>query len=371
MKSNRILELQRLGQSIWLDYIRRDFIVGGELGKFIGVCGLRGMTSNPAIFEKAILSSDVYREPIRTMLLEGKDSKSIYEALSQSDVQAAADVFKPVYNRTNGNDGYVSLEVNPHLAFDTEGTIKEAQRLWAAVNRPNILIKIPATAEGLPAIRQLISEGINVNVTLIFGIKRYLQVVDEYIAGIMERTDHNEPVNNVVSVASFFLSRIDALVDPMLEKIIDNRGELASLAQNAYGQVAIASAKTAYQNYKRIFESDMFSELTKAGVHAQRLLWASTGAKNPKFSELKYVEPLIGRNTISTLPLETFNAYCENGKPKRMLENGVADALDILSSLPELGVDIDEITQQLEFEGIKKFTEPFDKLLSAIDNQHS
>lgn len=371
MKNNRILELQGLGQSIWLDYIRRDFIDGGELGKFIGVYGLRGMTSNPAIFEKAILSGDIYRDPIRTLLREGKNSKFIYEALSQGDVQTAADVFKSVYNRTNGNDGYVSLEVNPHLAYDTEGTIEEARRLWAAVNRPNILIKIPATAEGLPAIRQLISEGININVTLIFGIERYLHVVDEYIAGIMDRIDHNEPVNNVVSAASFFLSRIDALIDPMLEKIIDNRGQLGSLAQNAFGQVAISSAKMAYQNYKRIFENDEFLELTKIGVRPQRLLWASTGTKNPAFSELKYVEPLIGRNTISTLPLESFNAYCENGKPKRTLENGVADASDILSSLPELGVDIDEIIRQLELEGIKKFTEPFDKLLSAIENQHS
>jgi len=369
MNSNRIRELQRLGQSIWLDYIRRDFIVSGELGKFIGVYGLRGMTSNPAIFEKAILSGEIYSEPIRAMLREGKDSKFIYEALSQSDVQAAADVFNPVYNKTNGNDGYVSLEVNPHLAFDTEGTIEEAQRLWAAVNRPNILIKIPATTEGLPAIRQLISEGININVTLIFGIERYLQVADEYIAGIMERIDHDEPVNNVVSVASFFLSRIDTMVDPMLEKIIDNRGELGSLAQNAYGQVAIASAKTAYQNYKRIFENDVFSELTKNGVRVQRLLWASTGAKNPKFSELKYIEPLIGRNTVSTLPLETFNAYSEHGKPKRAIEDGTADAAEILKSLPILGVDIEEIIHQLELEGIKKFTEPYDNLLSTIDKQ--
>ncbi|PKM71768.1 MAG: transaldolase [Firmicutes bacterium HGW-Firmicutes-16] len=369
MKNNRILELQRFGQSIWLDYIRRDFIAGGELGRFIGVYGLRGMTSNPAIFEKAILSGDIYSEPIRAMSQSGKDSKFIYEALSQSDVQAAADVFKPVYDRTSGNDGYVSLEVNPHLAFDTEGTIKEARRLWTAVDRPNILIKVPATAEGLPAIRQLISEGINVNVTLIFGVERYLQVANEYIAGIMERIDHNEPVNNVVSFASFFLSRIDSLIDPMLEKIIDNRGELGGLAQNAYGQVAIASAKTAYQHYKNIFESDKLLELAKMGVRVQRMLWASTGAKNPKFSELKYVEPLIGRNTVSTLPLETFNAYCEHGKPKRSIEDGATDAEEILKSLPDLGVDIDEIIRQLELEGIKKFTEPFDKLLSAIDKQ--
>ncbi len=361
--------MQRLGQSIWLDYIRRDFIASGELGKYIGVYGLRGMTSNPAIFEKAILSGDIYSEPIRTMLREGKDSQFIYEVLSQSDVRAAADVFKPVYDKTNGNDGYVSLEVNPHLAFDTEGTIEEARRLWTAVDRQNILIKIPATAEGLPAIRQLISEGININVTLIFGIERYLQVADEYIAGIIERIDHNEAVNNVVSVASFFLSRIDTLIDPMLEKIIDNRGQLGGLAQNAYGQVAIASAKTAYQEYKRIFENNKFLEPTKMGARVQRLLWASTGAKNPKFSALKYVEPLIGRNTVSTLPLEIFNAYCEHGKPKRTIEDGAADAAEILKSLPDLGVDIHEIIRQLELEGIEKFTEPFDKLLSAIDKQ--
>jgi len=369
MEDNRIIQLERLGQSIWLDYIQRDFIDSGELRKFIAIYRLRGITSNPAIFEKAILSSDVYNESIQTMLKLGKDPIFIYEALSQSDVQRAADEFRSVYDKTDGNDGYVSLEVNPHLAFDAEETIKEARRLWAAVNRQNILIKIPATSEGLPAIRQLISEGININVTLIFGIERYLQVVNEYIAGIKARIDNKESVNNVISVASFFLSRIDTLVDPMLEKIIDNRGELGGLAQNAYGQVAIASAKTAYQKYKSIFESDKFSELTKAGARVQRLLWASTAVKNSKFNELKYVESLIGRDTVNTLPLETFEAYCVHGKPKRTIEDGAAEVAEMLRSLPALGVDIDEVARQLELEGVKKFTEPFDKLLSTIDRR--
>jgi len=368
MENNQIIELERFGQSVWLDYIRRDFIENGELKKLISEDGLRGITSNPAIFEKAILNSAIYTEPIRDMLRSCKDSNFIYEALSQSDVQRAADEFRSVYENSGRNDGFVSLEVNPHLAFDTEGTILEAQRLWAAVDRPNILIKIPATAEGLPAIRQLISEGININVTLIFGIERYLQVVNEYMAGIKERIRHNESVIDVVSVASFFLSRIDTLIDPIIENVIEQGGERTGLAKKTYGQVAVSSAKTAYQVYKHIFESDMFLDLSMSGARVQRLLWASTGVKNPKFDELKYVEPLIGQNTVSTLPYDVFNAYLEHGSPESTIENSVEEAAEILRALPVLGVDIDDISRQLELEGLEKFIEPFDKLLSAIDN---
>ncbi|MBU1910351.1 MAG: transaldolase, partial [Verrucomicrobia bacterium] len=250
MKNNPVQQLRTLGQSVWLDYIRRDLIASGELRRLIEEDGLRGMTSNPAIFEKAIVDSHDYEDDIRAMALEGKDAKAIYEALSQRDVQSAADEFRPVYERTDGKDGYVSLEVNPHLAHDTHGTIQEARRLWGALNRANVFIKVPATAEGLPAIQQLISEGINVNVTLLFGLPRYRQVAEAYIAGIEACAARGKAVKRVASVASFFVSRIDSLVDPRLEPVLAQGGQEAGLAKEVRGQVAVASAKRAYQIYK-------------------------------------------------------------------------------------------------------------------------
>jgi len=367
MESSSIKKLGSLGQSIWIDYIRRDFVVGSELDNLIEEDGLLGMTSNPAIFEKAILESTVYNQSIQTLLAEQKSPAAIYEALSQEDVRSAADRFRPVYDKTGGKDGYVSLEVNPHLAHDTEGTISEARRLWASLNRPNVLIKVPATREGLPAIRQLISDGISINVTLIFGIDSYLQVADAYTQGLRDRIAQNKPIHNVVSVASFFLSRIDVMLDPVLDEIVLHGGEHAELAAKAYGQVAIASAKTAYQRYQEIFEGGSFAELHSHGANVQRLLWASTGAKNPKFSDLKYIEPLIGRNTVSTLPLETFYAYREKGNPSCSIETEVAEAQDVLNSLPTLGIDMEATVHQLEIEGIQKFENAYDKLLLAID----
>ena len=265
MKNNPLKQLGTLGQSIWLDYIRRDLITSGELRRLIEEDGLRGMTSNPSIFEKAIADSHDYDEDIQALALQGKGVEAIYESLSQRDVQSAADEFRPLYDRTDGKDGYVSLEVNPHLAHDTNGTIKEARRLWAALDRPNVFIKVPATVEGLPAIQQLISEGISVNVTLLFGLPRYRQVAEAYIAGIEARAAQGKPVKHVASVASFFVSRIDALVDPLLEKPSEQGGQEAYLDKRAHGQVAIASAKMAYQIYKEIFGSDRFSEAGRSG----------------------------------------------------------------------------------------------------------
>lgn len=365
MGKSRVKALERLGQSIWIDYIRRDLITSGELKKRIEEDGVLGMTSNPAIFEKAILDSNVYDDLIRTMSAEKKSPNAIYEALSQGDVRDAADVFRPVYDKTNGKDGYVSLEVNPHLAHDTEGTVAEARSLWAALDRRNVMIKVPATLEGLPAIRQLISEGISVNVTLIFGIERYLRVAEAYQQGIRERLAQKKPVNDVASVASFFLSRIDTMVDPMLEQQMN--GKQAELAKKAFGQVAIASAKTAYQQYKRMFEAGPFLEMKQKGANVQRLLWASTGTKNPKFGELKYVEPLIGRETVSTLPVKTFNEYLAYGNPSLSMEDGVTEAEEVLKALPSLGIDLDEVTSRLETEGVGKFIDPFDKLMSTLE----
>ena len=366
MKPNAVTQLGSLGQSIWLDYIRRDLITGGELRRMIDDDGLRGMTSNPAIFEKAIVESHDYDEDIRAQTLAGKNAKAIYETISRHDVQSAADEFRSLYNRTDGADGYVSLEVNPHLAHDTAGTIEEARRLWRALNRPNVFIKVPATLEGLPAIQQLISEGINVNVTLLFGLPRYRQVAEAYIAGLEARAAQGKPINRTASVASFFISRIDTLIDPLLEKIMTQGGEQADLAQKAHGQIAIASAKTAYQMYKEIFGSARFKKLADRGARVQRLLWASTGVKNPEYRDVKYIEALIGPDTVNTVPMETISAYRNHGEPAARLEQEVGEAARLLKRLPALGIDLDTVTQQLEDEGVAKFNQPFDKLMTAL-----
>ena len=366
MSSNPLKRLGTLGQSIWLDYIRRDLMSSGGLQRLIEEDGLRGMTSNPSIFEKAIADSHDYDEDIRAMALKGKNAEATYETLSQRDVQSAADEFRPLYDTTDGKDCYVSLEVNPHLAHDTSGTIAEARRLWAALNRPNVFIKVPATADGLPAIQQLISQGINVNVTLLFGLPRYCQVAEAYIAGIEARAAQGKPVKHVASVASFFVSRIDALVDPLLEKLMAQGGKQADLAKEVHGQVAIASAKMAYQIYKEIFGSDRFRKLAAQGARVQRLLWASTGTKNADYSDVKYVEALIGPDTVNTAPIKTLDAYRDHGEPKARLEQDVEEARSVLERLPELGIGIDHVTRQLEDEGVEKFIKPFDKLMETV-----
>lgn len=367
MPISPLKKLSEFGQSFWLDYIRRDLIVSGELRRLIEEDGLRGMTSNPSIFEKAIAGSQEYDADIRRLALDEKTVAEIYEALTQRDVQSAADEFRPLYDKTDGKDGYVSLEVNPHLAHDTQGTIEEARRLWAALNRPNVFIKVPATLEGVPAIRQLISEGINVNVTLLFGLPRYRQVADAYIAGIEARIAQGQPVNHVVSVASFFVSRIDVLVDPLLDKLIAYGDEKAALAKQVRGQVAVASAKAAYQIYKEIFGSDRFQRLVKKNVSVQRLLWASTGTKNPDYSDVKYIDALIGPDTVNTIPVETLNAYRDHGAPEARIEQDVEQAHFVLESLPTLGISLAQVTQQLEDQGVETFNKPFDQLMETLE----
>jgi len=334
MKENPLKKLEALRQSIWLDYIRRDLIASGELRRLIKEDGLRGMTSNPSIFEKAIAESHIYDQDIRDIALKQKDAKAIYEALSQCDVQIAADEFKSVYEKTDGKDGYVSLEVNPHLAHDTKGTIEEARRLWAAVNRPNIFIKVPATSDGLPAIHQLISEGINVNVTLLFGLPRYRQVAEAYIAGLEARAAQGKPVKHIASVASFFLSRIDTVVDQLVEKFLEQSDKKTEIVKKMRGQVAISTARVAYQIYKDIFGSSRFKKLADKGARVQRLLWASTSTKNPDYSDVKYIEPLIGPDTVNTVPLETIDAYRDHGDPKSRIEQDVKKANWIMAKLP-------------------------------------
>lgn len=369
MTVNPLKKLESLGQAIWLDYIRRDLMTSGQLKKLIEEDGLKGITSNPSIFEKAFSESHDYTKDIQSMKEQKKDLQFVYETLTQQDVKMAADEFRKLYNNTQGKDGYVSLEVNPHLAYDTEGTIVEARRLWKALDRPNVFIKVPATPEGLPAIQQLISEGINVNITLLFGLPRYRQVIDAYIAGLEARLASHQPIHHVASVASFFLSRIDTLLDPILDKIIKENKELSHQAQGLPGQVAIASAKAAYHIFNDVFKSDRFKKLEEKGAKRQRLLWASTSTKNPHYSDIKYVESLIGPDTVNTLPMETLDAYRDHGHPQLLLDKDRSVAEKVFQTLPKMGIDIDKITQTLEQEGVDKFNKSFDQLLEGLKKQ--
>ncbi len=371
MTENPLLQLESFGQSIGMDYLRRDSITSGDLKRLVEQDGISGITSNPSIFEKAIGGSHDYDDQIRNLARQGKSSDDIYQSVTIQDIQMAADVFRPVYNRTNGGDGFVSLEVSPHLARDTEGTIKEARRLWKAVERPNLMVKVPGTKEGLPAIEQLIGEGININITLLFGIPRYQQVAEAYLAGLESLVARGKPVDKSASVASFFLSRIDVLLDPKLEKMISESGSKAGLAAELRGQAAIASAKVAYGLYRELFYSPRFNHLARLGARTQRLLWASTSTKNPAYSDVKYVEPLIGVDTINTMPIETINAYRDHGKPALQLDQGMADARHVLKDLAKVGIDIDAATQQLEDEGVEKFNKAIDQLMATIDEKRS
>jgi transaldolase/glucose-6-phosphate isomerase len=366
MKENPLLKLQFFGQSVWMDYIRRHMIASGELKRLIEEDGLRGVTSNPSIFEKAIAGSHDYDEPIQALTLEGKTTEEIYQTLTREDIQRVGDLFRPTYDSTGGGDGLVSIEVNPHLAHDTEGTISEARQLWASVHRPNVMIKVPATKEGLPAIRQLISEGINVNVTLLFGLSRYREVAEAYITGLEERMAAGEPIDRIASVASFFLSRIDVLVDPLLEKRVKDGGPVAEKAVHLLGKAAIASAKIAYQIYKEIFKSERFYRLAGPGAKPQRLLWASTSTKNPNYSDVMYVESLIGAETINTLTQETLNVYRDHGDPASRVEEGLEEAHQVFPRLAEVNIDIDRVTQQLEEEGVQKFNTAYDTLMETL-----
>ncbi len=371
MEGNPLIKLGRLGQSVWLDYIHRHMFASGELSKMIAEDGLSGVTSNPAIFEKAISGSRDYDDSIRALALEGKNHEEICQSITLEDVQRAADIFRPTYDRLGGNDGFVSLEVNPHLARNVQGTVAEARKLWTALNRPNVFIKVPATVEGLDAIRQLISEGININVTLLFGLLRYEKVAEAYIAGLEARLAEGKPLRGIACVASFFLSRIDVLIDPMVERIIASGDPNAKAAESLPGQVAVASAKIAYSMYKKMFGTDRFLRLKANGGAIQRLLWASTSTKNPNYPDLKYVEPLIGPDTINTMPLETLDAYRDHGKPALRLEENLDEALDALDRLSRAGIDIDRATRQLEDEGIEKFNKPFDSLLCSIEGKRT
>jgi transaldolase len=364
-------KLEAFGQSIWMDFIRRGMISSGQLQQLIEEDGLSGVTSNPSIFEKAIADSHDYDHAIRALALEGKTADQIYAALTVDDIQRAADLFRPTYDRLDGADGFVSLEVSPHLAHDTARTIADARRLWTVVARPNVMIKVPATMEGLPAIQQLLGEGINVNITLLFGLPRFRLVAEAYIAGLETLAVQGKSLQSVASVASFFLSRIDVLLDPTLEKLKTTDQAKADFADTVHGQVAIFSAQAAYQMYKDMFESERIGKLKVQGARTQRLLWASTSTKNPAYSDLKYVEALIGPDTIDTIPLETLAAYRDHGKPTSRLTNDAVKASETLRRLGEVGIDLDAATQQLEDEGLHKFAKAFDLLMNTLEEKRT
>jgi len=367
MQDNPLRAILDYGQSIWQDDIRRKMLLSGELKHLIEEDGLRGLTSNPSIFEEAIAASRDYDDDIRILALQGRSADDIYQNLTVKDVQMAADLFRPVYDRSDGEDGFVSLEVNPHLARDVEATLAEARRLWQTVDRPNLMIKVPGTREGLTCIRRLVGEGLNINVTLLFGLPRYREVAEAYIGGLEDRAAANKPLAQVASVASFFLSRIDVWIDPILKKIMDEKRPVADQAARIYGQVAIASAKNAYQIYREIFTGKRFGPLAAKGARPQRVLWASTSTKNPEFSDIKYVEALIGPETVNTLPRQTMDAYRDHGRPAQRLTDGLASAREVLGKLPELGIELDEVTQGLEDQGIDKFIKPYDSLMATLE----
>ena len=370
--ANPIASLSQHGQSVWLDFIRRSLIAGGELKHLVDEDGLGGVTSNPAIFEKAIDGSDDYAAAIQEISDRQPqlEAKAIYERLAIKDIQDAADVLRVVYDRTGSHDGYVSLEVSPDLANDTNGTIAEARRLWATVARPNVMIKVPATPAGLPAIRTLISEGINVNVTLLFARDAYEAVAQAYIEGLEARVAADQPLAHVASVASFFVSRIDTVADGLIEeKLKTTTGAERARLERLVGKVAIANAKLAYQSYKRIFAGPHWEALQAKGAQRQRVLWASTGSKNPRYSDVLYVEELIGPDTVNTVPPATLSAFRDHGHPRASLEEDIAGATTTLDDLEKSGISLKTITDDLLADGVSKFVEPFTKLLAAVERR--
>jgi transaldolase len=359
--TNALCAIRSLGQSIWLDYLRRDLVRSGGLAQLIRADGLAGVTSNPAIFEKAIAGGREYEAPIRELGARGLPATAIYETLALEDVSRAAELLRPVHGRTGGRDGFVSLEISPHLAGDAEQTVAEAQRLWGRLGRANVMIKVPATHAGVSAVRRLIAIGVNVNVTLLFSVERYREVTEAYLAGLEDRVRVGVPLDSVASVASFFLSRIDTLVDRRLDALE------SEAARALRGQSAIACARLAYDAYRQLIAGSRWQVLAAQGARPQRLLWASTSTKDPAYADVKYVEALIGQDTVNTLPPETLAAYRDHGQPAARLGDELAAARALPDRLAALGINLEQVAQQLEEEGVRKFVEPYDRLLATIE----
>jgi transaldolase/glucose-6-phosphate isomerase len=373
MSGNPLLKLASQGQATWLDYLNRKILENGELERLIREDGLRGMTSNPSIFQEAIGEGSGYDERIRALLVQRDlEPTALYEALAIADIQAAADQFRPLWDRLSGADGYVSLEVSPYLADDTEATIEEGRRLWRSVARPNVMIKVPGTPAGVPAIRRLVGEGININVTLLFGLDAYQAVAEAHMAGLEAVRARGGDVSSVRGVASIFVSRIDALVDQRIDaRLAGAQGAQATALKALRGKIAIANAKIAYQHYQEMVRGRRWQALAEAGASPQRLLWASTGTKDPSYRDVLYVETLIGPDTVSTMPVKTMDAFRDHGVVRPTLAEDVDGARSVLAQADELGLDLDGATEQLIQEGVRKFAQAQDKLLAAVADKRA
>ncbi len=366
MDGNPLTRLRTRGQSVWLDDIHRRMLTDGSLARMIETDGLAGLTSNPAIFAHAIMSHAEYRPAVAELLPKVARSTELYEAIVLDDIKRAADIFRPVYDRAEGGDGFASLEVSPHLAHDTAGTVAEARRLWGRLERENVMIKVPGTPAGLAAIRSLIGEGVNVNVTLLFSPERYRQVTDAYLAGLEQRAQRGGELRHIASVASFFVSRIDTLVDRLLDEHAgQGRGEARALR----GRTATSLAAKAYDLYREITASERWRALARRGARPQRLLWASTSTKDSRYSDVKYVEDLVARETVNTMPLETLSAFRDHGKGGAGLAAFREEATRVVRELATLGIDLASVAQQLEEEGVRKFAEPFDQLQRWLEER--
>ena len=368
---NTVEQLHAVGQSIWYDNIQRSLLTDGELAGMIRRNEIRGVTSNPTIFMNAVTKSSDYDAGLIPLAQGGAGAEDIFWSLAVEDIQAAADLFRPLYEESDGGDGYVSLEVSPYLAKDTAATLAEAKRLWERVNRPNLMVKIPATREGLPAIADAIAAGLNVNVTLIFSRDRYRDVMDAYLRGLEARVARGESVASIASVASFFVSRVDAKVDARLADIARDGGARARQAKRLLGRAAIANARLAYADFKQVFGGERFQVLQAHGARVQRPLWASTGTKNPAYSDVMYVEELVGPETVNTVPPQTLAAFLDHGQVRPSLEENLAAARQDLADVTALGIAMDDVTRELEDEGVQSFADAFTALLNAMEERRA
>lgn len=368
--TNHILEITKLGQSIWMDNLTRDLIQSGDLKQMIETRGLRGITSNPAIFEKAIVGNKAYDADIEAGIQAGKPIQEIYESLIFDDIRNACDIFRPIYEESGRQDGYISIEVPPNIAHDTQKTIEEARRYYAQIGRENVMIKIPGTSSGLPAVEQVISEGINVNITLLFSVPSYVETAWAYIRGLEKRVANGEDISRISSVASFFLSRIDSNIDGRIDKKLQevNDPAVRQKLEGIKGKVAIANAKIAYQEYKKIIADPRWQALAEKGARVQRLLWASTSTKNPNYNDVMYVDELVGADTVNTLPPSTIEACADHCNVADRIESNIQEAYDLIASLkdPDVDIDLDVVMDELLSDGIDKFIQPFDSLMSSL-----
>jgi transaldolase len=367
MAKNPLKELEAFGQSVWLDYIRRDLFGSSRFHHLLEDDGLKGMTSNPTIFEKAIADSAIYDDQLHELARTGNSVDAIYEAITQTDIRMAADALRPIYDRSGGRFGYVSYEVSPLLSRDTDGSLSEARRFFAAIDRPNLMIKIPGTPEGIPAIEQLIAEGRNINITLMFSMRHYDAVAEAYIRGLERASELGKPLDRIASVASVFVSRIDTLLDKTIDRKLAEGADPKFLGLK--GRAGVANSKLIYQRFKALFQGSRFRALAAKGARVQRPLWASTGTKNPAYSDIMYVQELIGPDTVNTVPPATMDAYRDHGAPRSTLEEGLEDARAAIAGLAELGIDLVEVGDQLQREGEQLFAKSFADLRAVIQKR--